>query len=367
MSSSESQLIDAAKGGDCDRVRTILATYLDLNPNLGDANGYTPMNCASWFGHLPVVEVLAGHPEVDVNQGARINETPLFVACQQGHLPVIQHLLTISQVLVNKTTVAGASPLYIACEKGHPEVVRVLLLDHRVNPNRCRDSGASPLFIACQEGKADVVKLLLMHKRVKVDVNRPRNDGVTPLWMASQKGHFEIVKWILSGEQLVNTTAKWSGNNYPAARQARLFGHDDIAQVIEHYQNNPDASRHALRRELGISGNHSLFLQQRKKKREKKKKKKNNERELFDCGVDVDAANVFCSLVFLCDDYLRIADPGRVHPNTLRFLRIARDLPMELQMVLSNRMFGIARDIVALHRSEAAFRTLIQYFESPYH
>jgi len=113
-----------------------------------------------------------------------------------------------------------------------------------------------------------------MHKRVKVDVNRPRNDGVTPLWMASQKGHFEIVKWILSGEQLVNTTAKWSGNNYPAARQARLFGHDDIAQVIEHYQNNPDASRQALRRELGISGNSgghsSLSFTKKKKKKEKR-------------------------------------------------------------------------------------------------
>lgn len=252
--SSESQLIDAAKNGDCDRVRLILTTYPDLNPNLGDANGYTPLNCASWFGHLSVVEVLASHSEVDVNQGARINETPLFVACQQGHLPVIQHLLTNPQVLVNKTTTAGASPLYIACEKGHPEVVRVLLQDPRVNPNRCRDSGASPLFIACQEGKADVVRQLLLHQSVRVDVNRPRNDGVTPLWMASQKGHLEIVKWILSGEQQVNTTAKWSGNNYPAARQARLFGHEIIAQVIELYQTNHETSRQALRRELGIAG-----------------------------------------------------------------------------------------------------------------
>lgn len=81
----------------------------------------------------------------------------------------------------------------------------------------------------------------------------------------------------------------------------------------------------------------------------------------------MDSADLFCSLVFLCDDYLKVRITEYLHPDTVRFLKIARQLPMELQMVLSNRMFGISRDIVPLHQSEVAFRMLIQYFESPHH
>ena len=69
-------------------------------------------------------------------------------------------------------------------------------------------------------------------------------------------------------------------------------------------------------------------------------------------------------MVLLCDDYLKIKDEvAQTTPSTFRFLKIARALPMELQMVLANRMCGISRDIVPLQQSEAAFQAHINHFD----
>jgi len=76
-------------------------------------------------------------------------------------------------------------------------------------------------------------------------------------------------------------------------------------------------------------------------------------------------------IVFLSDDFLVIkkipvnADEGKDDPNgevnqQRRFFRITRVLPIELQMVVCNRLFGSAHDLVRAVRSEAAFKRMAQ-------
>ena len=72
-------------------------------------------------------------------------------------------------------------------------------------------------------------------------------------------------------------------------------------------------------------------------------------------------------IIFLSDDFLVIkktpenADEGKGDPNKLkRFFRITQVLPIELQMVVCNRLFGSARDLIRAVHSEAAFKRMAQ-------
>jgi len=80
---------------------------------------------------------------------------------------------------------------------------------------------------------------------------------------------------------------------------------------------------------------------------------------------------VFALVVFLSDDFLVIkkkstnADEGMDDPNSevnklRRFFRITQVLPIELQMMVCNRLFGSARDLIRTVHSEVAFKRMAQ-------
>jgi len=73
------------------------------------------------------------------------------------------------------------------------------------------------------------------------------------------------------------------------------------------------------------------------------------------------AANLFSLVVFVCDGFLE----ERVtleNSHWVRFLAIARKLPLELQMVLCNRTFGEAGSVVSIKDSELSFRRFGRLF-----
>ena len=74
------------------------------------------------------------------------------------------------------------------------------------------------------------------------------------------------------------------------------------------------------------------------------------------------AGEVFSLVVFLSDSYLRLSPPrggmkGQ-EDGARRFFLMAQALPIELQMVLCNRLFHSLKDIVLCKFSEPAFRRL---------
>jgi len=78
-------------------------------------------------------------------------------------------------------------------------------------------------------------------------------------------------------------------------------------------------------------------------------------------------------VVYFSDDFLVIketpetADQGKDDSNNeanklKRFFRITQVLPIELQMVMCNRLFGSALDLIRVVHSEAAFKRVAQRF-----
>jgi len=345
MSKSKEEILwQACTAGDLEIARK-LADDPAVDVNWGDPeHGRTPFYRACFFGWTSVVEYfLMRNPRVDVAKPNKNEATPFLIVCQEGHKEVVSLLLADPRIDLKKpANNGGATPLFMACQKGHQEVVSLLLADPRIDPNKPNKNEATPFFIACQNGHKEVVSLLLADPRI--DPNKPKNDQSTPLWFASKNGHLVIVQHLLASGREIDTRRRSTFNNNTAAEQGRQQpsvpkssgeAEDDFqrrktngplcADLIDKYEHDLVAVRHRLRRQPGL-------------------------REYF-------IGHLFALVVFHSDSFA-ITNEKTAHSYTRRFFRITSQLPLDLQMVLCNRIFGSPRDIIHSRDSEPGFQLL---------
>jgi len=209
----ESELIKAATNGNLAKCLEFIRNgTVDLN--CVEPNGYTPLNCAAWFGHTEVVEALLNEPRVDINKPAKIGETPFFISVQRRF----------------------------------PQIIKLFLRNSRTKINEKKDDGATAFLFGAQEGYVEGVRLLLEDPRT--DVNIPLNTGVTPIYLAAQNGHLEVVQWILLLSGTVDVQRRANSTNLTASEQARQKGHYAIADLLDTYSKEPEKVRKYLKKEL---------------------------------------------------------------------------------------------------------------------
>jgi ankyrin repeat protein len=88
--SGRSEIHDAAKRGDLEKVKALLKD----NPNLvssRDTNGWMPLHAAASNGHKDVVELLLAN-KAEVNAKNTNGATPLHLAASAGHKDVAELL-----------------------------------------------------------------------------------------------------------------------------------------------------------------------------------------------------------------------------------------------------------------------------------
>ena len=315
-------------------------------PSLAFAKEQLWIACSE--GDLSLVQTLTMDSTVNVNwSDSEHSRTSFYRACGHGHASVVQFLLQDHRVDVNQTTSSQVTPFYIACQEGQKDVVALLLRDWRVDVNMSNRMGATPFFMAAQEGHSEVVVQLLADDRVCI--NDAKNDGCTPLWFAAQEGRLLVAQLMLASGREIDTQtrsiegneawnnktaaehARWQGvrtqfTNEPAEDYVRMKVNGPlIADILDAFNLDPLAVRQQLRELPEI-------------------------RETF-------IADVFALIIFTCDGLLRLKDPGHL-VGVARFFVVAEKLPMELQMVLANRVFGAGKDGVLRKVSEKAFRKL---------
>ena len=255
----------------------------------------------------------------------------------------MEYLRRNPRVDVVKKQKQGGSSFPAACQEGHGGVVSLLLADTRIDPIKPRDDGIPSFFIACENGHKEVVSLLLADPRI--DLNKPRNDQSTPLWFASQNGHLVVVQHLLASGREIDTKMRSTFNNLTAAEQGRSMGArttkptDETeeffqrkksnsplcADLIDAYESDPAAVRHRLRRQPGL-------------------------REYF-------IGHLLALVVFHSDNFV-VINESTAHSDIKGFFRITSQLPLDLQMVLCNRIFGSPRDIILSRDSEPGFKCL---------
>jgi len=255
----------------------------------------------------------------------------------------------------------------MACQNGHKEVVSLLLADARIDINQPNDNEATPFDLARSEGHKEVVSLLLADMRI--DINQPNIQQCTPLWCASQQGQLPVVQLILaSGREVDIKTKSIAGYDLWNNKTAAEIGHDQGTRAQPAWEYDEDCLRKSHHGPLIAALIDSLDadpVTTRQQMRELP--------ELRDPFV----SDLFALVVFLCDDLLSVrtessasSSSSTPHNAARRFFQMAQCLPIELQMVLCNRVFGAGKSLVLTKHSEPAFKKLgklLASTEYPHH
>ena len=166
------------------------------------------------------------------------------------------------------------------------------------------------------------VRKMLQDSRVKV--NEPYNDGGTPLWVAAANGRVDVIKrWIASGREM-NLGKPGDDTKTDAIGAAKKYSKTLAVILLERFKENPKNTRHAVRLEIG--------------------------------WYNEAAAEMFALVVFVSDGLLQIKDT--TPSPAARYFEIARQLPLELQMMLCFRQVVSAKEIISGKGREAAFKEL---------
>jgi hypothetical protein len=267
-------------------------------------------------------------------------EKTLWHAARSGNEEEVRMILRENKAIDVNWRNAGElkrTAIFAACLQGSDSVVTLLLARPGIDVNERSSLGWSPFMIACAGGKTACVRLLL--KDARVNLNGPNIEGQTPLWWAATEGNLEVIKWwIAAGREMdlgepghpksdATAEAKREKSYLPSLKVEKR---GEVASLLERFKADPEKTRHDVRVEL----RHPEVL----------------------------AAEVFALAIFLCDGLLEIKE-GAVAED-VRFFRIMRSLPMDLQMILCHRVVGSAGESIPGTQREEAFKSLAKHILS---
>ncbi|XP_067648850.1 ankyrin repeat domain-containing protein 17-like [Haliotis asinina] len=191
--SGDSLLHLACEGGNLAMVEHLVS---DLNINLKDGYGRTPVMAAAVRGHKSVFDLLESKG-ADLTLLDTSGDSLLHLACEGGNLAMVEHL--VSDLNINLKDGYGRTPVMAAAVRGHKCVFDLLeskganltLLDtsgNRADLTLLDTSGDSLLHLACQGGNMSIVQHLLYHFKI----NLKGCNGGTPIMAGVVNGHKSV-------------------------------------------------------------------------------------------------------------------------------------------------------------------------------
>ncbi len=157
---SGTPLVDAARRGEVELVRSMLDDGADVNAAQGD--GLTALHASAERGHVEIAKLLIA-AGADLDAETRIGHyTPLHLAGRAGHGHVVLALAEAGADVSRATSNTGVTPLHLAASAVGGEPAVATLLDYGAAVNaREASAGQTPLMFAAAYDRAAAVHELL--------------------------------------------------------------------------------------------------------------------------------------------------------------------------------------------------------------
>uniref|UniRef100_A0A8D8H463 Ankyrin-2 n=1 Tax=Culex pipiens TaxID=7175 RepID=A0A8D8H463_CULPI len=215
----------AASMGHTKVVELLLANDANINPK--SINGCTPL-------FIAVVSGLTNPIKIFAENGVKFCDleevTPLNSASRFGNVKIIELLLKHGADVNVFDTTFELSPLMFACYYGNIKVVKALLENGACANSSAKESGETALFFAVKNGHYEIADLLLASGAL---VNFISKNGITPLMEASRLGYMNLVKLLLNNAADCNIYTE--KHKVTALQIAIKEGRVDIARLLIEY------------------------------------------------------------------------------------------------------------------------------------
>ena len=164
----------------------------DVDPNITNRFGVTPLALACRGGHVAAVQLLL-ESGADPNQASPTGETPLMVAARTGVVDNVVSLLEYGADPLARESWLGQTALMWAAAERHASVVAPLIAGGAEVDSRT-GAGFTPLLFAARLGHIDTVDALI---DAGANIHQTLPDGTSPLVVAVINAHYDLAVHLL--------------------------------------------------------------------------------------------------------------------------------------------------------------------------
>ncbi|KAL6820027.1 ankyrin repeat-containing domain protein [Trichoderma camerunense] len=225
----------------------IIMTKQDVDVNIPDCHGRTPLCLATHWGRKQATMSLLEAPGIDINTTNSQGESPLLNTIIQGWTDVALLLLDKIDNIDDFHDNVGRNVFHWAAFLNMPEVFRNAILKQEKALEAADSRGWTPLHTAADEGDVTVVQLLLDQQ---VSATSANNFGETALHLAASRGHLGVVKLLISYMPSFAVNTK-DFNGWTLLHRALASGRDDMIRFL--LKENVDVTRRDKDGRLAIS------------------------------------------------------------------------------------------------------------------
>ena len=198
-------LVEAARKGDLEAVRSLLQAHADVNAVQGD--GVTALAWAVHRDDLEMAELLIG-AGANVNAANDYGVMPLSLACLNRNGVLVEKLVQAGAD-PNAAQESGETPLMTCARTGATDAVK-LLLARGANPNAKEARQRQTALMWAADGKQPEIVRSLLEKGA--DAQARSKGGFTPLMFAARSGDLESAGMLLAAGADVNDSTPKYGN-----------------------------------------------------------------------------------------------------------------------------------------------------------
>ncbi|TKZ32041.1 ankyrin repeat domain-containing protein [Brachyspira catarrhinii] len=202
LTTEEENLFNAINEKDSQEVSSLISSAdTNININVLDTNGYTPIHRAVYNNDLATVNELLKNTNLNINSKLDMTvsidgwylggATPLILASYLGYTNIVKTLLDNNADIKARDDIDGTMAIHMAAANGNNEVIEILLSKDETIINETDNKGNNPLHWAAMKDKPETIKFL---SERGADIEAKDVDGWTPLHYASAFSSLQTVE-----------------------------------------------------------------------------------------------------------------------------------------------------------------------------